>query len=68
MLQSACSLMEGKSFGGRRTFASDKAILMSTLVRLIGSLKENLDRKMIAKIFIFQEFGLIQFDNLLRSW
>ena len=48
-LQLACNLTEGKSFGGRRTFATDKAILMSTLVRLVGSLKANLDKKMIAQ-------------------
>jgi len=40
-------ITEGKSYGGRRVFASEKSILMSTLVRLIGSLKGNLDRKMI---------------------
>jgi hypothetical protein len=48
-LQLAQNLTEGKSFGGRRTFANDKAILMSTLVRLIGSLRANLDRKMISQ-------------------
>jgi len=48
-LQLACNLTEGKSFGGRRTFANEKAILMSTLVRLIGSLRTNLDKKMIAQ-------------------
>ena len=48
-LQSACDLIEGKSFGGRRTFATDKAMLMSTLVRLIGSLRANLDKKMISQ-------------------
>jgi hypothetical protein len=48
-LQLACNLTEGKSFGGRRTFANEKAILMSTLVRLIGSLRANLDKKMIAQ-------------------
>ena len=48
-LQTACNLTEGKSFGGRRTFANEKAILMSTLVRLIGSLRTNLDKRMIAQ-------------------
>jgi hypothetical protein len=48
-LQLACDLTEGKSFGGRRTFANDKAILMSTLVRLIGSLRANLDKRMISQ-------------------
>lgn len=43
------NLTEGKSFGGRRTFASEKSILMSTLVRLIGSLRANLDKKMITQ-------------------
>jgi hypothetical protein len=46
-LQSICSLTEGKSFGGRRVFASEKFVLMNTLVRLVGSLKSNLDRKLI---------------------
>lgn len=46
-LQIACNLTEGKSYGGRRVFASEKSILMSTLVRLIGSLKSNLDQKMM---------------------
>jgi hypothetical protein len=41
------SLTEGKSFGGRRVFASEKSVLMNTLVRLVGSLKSNLDRKLI---------------------
>jgi hypothetical protein len=31
-LQSTCNLTEGKSFGGRRTFATDRAIL--NIVRL----------------------------------
>jgi hypothetical protein len=48
-LQTTCNLTEGKSFGGRRTFADEKSILMSTLVRLIGSLKANLDKKMMTK-------------------
>jgi len=49
-LQTDCNLLtEGKSYGGRRVFASEKSTLMSTLVRLIGSLKANLDKKMIAK-------------------
>jgi len=48
-LQKNCNrlITEGKSYGGRRVFASEKSILMSTLVRLIGSLKGNLDKKMI---------------------
>jgi hypothetical protein len=50
MMQSDCKpLTEGKSYGGRRVFADEKVILMSTLVRLIGSLKANLDKKMISK-------------------
>ncbi len=48
LLQHACNLTEGKSFGGRRTFANEKATLMGTLVRLLGSLKSNLDRKMMS--------------------
>lgn len=48
-VQSTCSLTEGKSYGGRRVFASEKSILMSTLVRLVGSLKSNLDKKLIRK-------------------
>lgn len=46
-MQSSCSLTEGKSFGGRRVFASEKSILMNTLVQLVGSLKKNLDQKLI---------------------
>jgi hypothetical protein len=61
-LQTACNLTEGKSFGGRRTFADEKSILMSTLVRLIGSLKANLDKKMMTKAVsdyknLKEEFG-----------
>lgn len=48
-LQSTCNLTEGKSFSGRRTFATEKSVLMSTLVRLVGSLRSNLDKKMIEK-------------------
>lgn len=48
-LRSICNLTEGKSYGGRRVFASEKSVLMSTLVRLVGSLKSNLDRKLINK-------------------
>ena len=48
-LQTVCNLTEGKSYGGRRVFASEKSILMSTLVRLVGSLKSNLDKKLIRK-------------------
>ena len=42
-------LHEGKSFGSRRVFASEKTVLMSTFVRLVGSLKANLDKRMITK-------------------
>ena len=42
-------LYEGKSFGSRRVFASEKTVLMSTFVRLVGSLKANLDKRMITK-------------------
>lgn len=48
-LQPTCNLTEGKSYGGRRVFASEKSVLMSTLVRLVGSLKSNLDQKLINK-------------------
>ena len=41
------NLFEGKSFGTRRVFAPEKAILFGTLVRLIGSLRANLDKKLI---------------------
>ena len=43
------NLTEGKSFGSRRVFASEKTVLMSTFVRLVGSLKANLDKRMITK-------------------
>lgn len=48
-MQSSCNLTEGKSYGDRRVFASQKSIMMATLVRLVGSLKSNLDRKLINK-------------------
>lgn len=40
-------LTEGKSYGSRRVFASEKSILMHALVQLVGSLKGNLDKKLI---------------------
>ena len=40
-------LTEGKSYGTRRSFSDEKSMLMNALVRLVGSLKGNLDQKLI---------------------
>lgn len=40
-------LTEAKAFGSRETFADDKSIMMSAMTRIVGSLKGNLDQKLI---------------------
>lgn len=40
-------LLEGKSYGTRLSFSDEKSMLMNTLIQLVGSLKGNLDQKLI---------------------